>query len=233
LRFPLSGGTNVGVDMAFSEPWSFAALGFVVVVVDHRGQALRSKSFQDAARSNGGLVFVDDHVAAMRQLAETRPWMDLDRVGTYGISAGGYGSARLIFDAPELYKVCVSGEGNHDDRINHAWWGEKFYGLVDEFDYELHSNTSAAHKLEGKLLLMHGELDDNALYHQTLRLADALIAANKDFDLLVMPNADHFMMLNRAYFVRRRYDYFVQHLMGETPPKEFQLGEIAGSFGDS
>jgi dipeptidyl-peptidase 4 len=230
LRFPLSGGTNVGADMAFSEPWSFAALGFVVVVVDQRGQALRNKSFQDAARADGGLVFVEDHVAAIKQLAESRPWMDLDRVGTYGISAGGYGSARLILEANDLYKVCVSGEGNHDDRINHAWWGEKFYGLVDEFDYEKHSNTSAAHKLTGKLLLMHGELDDNALYHQTIRLAKALIEANKDFDLMVMPNADHFMFLNRAYFMRRRYDYFVQHLMGETPPKEFQLAEIAGSL---
>jgi dipeptidyl aminopeptidase/acylaminoacyl peptidase len=230
LRFPLSGGTNVGVDMAFSEPWSFAALGFVVVAIDQRGAALRTKSFQDASRVDGSLVFVDDHVTAIKQLAETRPWMDLDRVGTYGISAGGYASTRLILDAGDLYKVCVSGEGNHDDRINHAWWGEKFFGLADEFDYEKKSNTSAAHKLKGKLLLMHGELDDNALYHQTIRLARALIEANKDFDLMVMPNADHFMMVNRAYFMRRRYDYFVEHLMDETPPKEFQLGEIPGGL---
>jgi dipeptidyl aminopeptidase/acylaminoacyl peptidase len=231
LRFPLSGGTNVGVDMAFSEPWSFAALGFVVVAIDQRGAALRNKAFQDEARKSGGLCFVDDHVTAINQLAESRPWMDLDRVGTYGISSGGYASARLILDAPDLYKVCVSGEGNHDDRINHAWWGEKFYGLVDEFDYELAANVTVAHKLQGKLLLMHGELDDNALYHHTIRLAKALIEANKDFDLLVMPNADHFMMVNRAYFMRRRYDYFVEHLMGETPPKEFPFGEIAASFG--
>ncbi len=231
LRFPLSGGTNVGVDMAFSEPWSFAALGFVVVAIDQRGAALRNKAFQDEARVNGGLCFVDDHVTAITQLAETRPWMDLDRVGTYGISSGGYASARLILDAGDFYKVCVSGEGNHDDRINHAWWGEKFYGLVDEFDYELAANVTVAHKLTGKLLLMHGELDDNALYHHTIRLAKALIEANKDFDLLVMPNADHFMMVNRAYFMRRRYDYFVEHLMGETPPREFAFDEIPGSFG--
>lgn len=232
LRFALAGGTNVGVDMAFSEPWSFAALGFVVVAIDQRGAALRNKAFQDEARVNGGLCFVDDHVTAIKQLAETRPWMDLDRVGTYGISSGGYASARLILDAPDFFKVCVSGEGNHDDRINHAWWGEKFYGLVDEFDYEKAANVSVAHQLKGKLLLMHGELDDNALYHHTIRLAKALIEANKDFDLLVMPNADHFMMVNRAYFIRRRYDYFVEHLMGETPPKEFQLDEIPGSLGE-
>lgn len=231
LRFALAGGTNVGVDMAFSEPWSFAALGFVVVAIDQRGAALRNKAFQDEARKNGGLCFVDDHVTAIKQMAETRPWMDLDRVGTYGISSGGYASARLIFDAPDFYKVCVSGEGNHDDRLNHAWWGEKFYGLVDEFDYELAANVTAAHKLEGKLLLMHGELDDNALYHHTIRLAKALIEANKDFDLMVMPNSDHFMFFNRAYFMRRRYDYFVEHLMGETPPKGFQLDEIVGSLG--
>jgi dipeptidyl aminopeptidase/acylaminoacyl peptidase len=102
---------------------------------------------------------------------------------------------------------------------------------VDEFDYEKKANVSVADRLKGKLLLMHGELDDNALFHHTIRLARALIEANKDFDLMVMPNADHFLMLNRAYFLRRRFDYFVEHLMGETPPKEFQLGEIDGSLG--
>ncbi|HVT65398.1 MAG TPA: DPP IV N-terminal domain-containing protein [Mycobacteriales bacterium] len=232
LRFPLAGGINVAVHMAFSEPWSFAALGFVVVAIDQRGAALRRKSFQDATRVNGGIVFVEDHVTAIKQLAETRPWMDLDRVGTYGISAGGYASTRLILEANDFYKVCVSGEGNHDDRINHAWWGEKFFGLVDEFDYEKHANVSVVDRLKGKLLLMHGELDDNALYHNTIRLAKALIEANKDFDLMVMPNADHFMMINRAYFLRRRYDYFVEHLMGETPPKEFQLDEIPTALGE-
>ncbi|HVV75647.1 MAG TPA: DPP IV N-terminal domain-containing protein [Mycobacteriales bacterium] len=232
LRFPLAGGVNVAVHMAFSEPWSFAALGFVVVAIDQRGAAMRSKSFQDATRVNGGTVFVDDHVTAIKQLAETRPWMDLDKVGTYGISAGGYASTRLILEANDFYKVCVSGEGNHDDRINHAWWGEKFFGLVEDFDYEKHANVSVADRLKGKLLLMHGELDDNALYHHTIRLAKALIEANKDFDLMVMPNADHFMMVNRAYFMRRRYDYFVEHLMGEVPPKEFKLDEIPTTMGE-
>ena len=226
LRFPLSGGANVGVHMAFNEPWSFAALGFVVVTVDNRGAALRNKAFQDAARVDGGTVFVDDHVAAIKQLAETRPWMDLDRVGTYGVSAGGYASTRLILQANDFYKVAVSGEGNHDNRINHSWFGEKFFGLSDEFDFEKQANVSIAGNLKGKLLLFHGEMDDNALPYATMRLVDALIKANKDFDLFIVPNADHFMMINREYVFRRRFDYFVEHLMGETPPKEYQLGPI-------
>ncbi|MEU9886062.1 DPP IV N-terminal domain-containing protein [Sphaerisporangium sp. NPDC051011] len=218
LRFPLSGGTFTGAAMAFNYPEAYAALGFVVVVVDGRGAALRSQAFQDYARVSGNAVFVDDHVAAIEQLAEGRPWMDLDRVGIYGYSAGGYASARAILQAPDFYKVAVSSAGNHDNRINHSWWGEKFFGLTADYDFGAQANVSLVDNLTGKLLLIHGEMDDNATPHHTMRLVDALIGANKDFDLLIIPNADHFMMVNRPYFLRRRWDYFVQHLLGETPP---------------
>lgn len=221
LRFPLSGGVMTG------ERWGagFAALGFVVVAVDGRGSALRSKAFQDQARLSGDGLFVDDHAAAITQLAEARPWMDLDRVGIYGHSAGGYASTRALLQAPDFFKVAVSSGGNHDNRLNHSWWGEKFFGLTEAFDFDRQANVSLVDNLVGKLLLIHGEMDDNATPHGTMRLVDALIKANKDFDLLIIPNADHSMWVNRAYLLRRRWDYFVQHLMGETPPA-YQVGDI-------
>jgi dipeptidyl aminopeptidase/acylaminoacyl peptidase len=214
LRFPLSGGPMVGAN----ELPIHGALGFVVVVVDGRGSALREKSFQDAARHNGEAFFSDDHAAAIQQLAADRPWMDLERVGIFGHSAGGYASARAILARPDVFKVAVSSCGNHDNRINHAWWGEKFFGLSDSFDFEAQSNASLAANLEGKLYLIHGEMDDNAVAHATMRLVDALIAANKDFDMLMVPNAIHPGVILSGYWVRKRWDYLVEHLMGETPP---------------
>lgn len=221
LRFPLSGGVMTGERSGMI----FAALGFVVVVVDGRGTALRHKAFQDHARLVGDGQYVDDHVAAIKQLGKTRPWMDLDRVGIFGHSGGGYASTRSLLQAPDFYKVAVSSAGDHDDRTYHSWWGEKFYGRVGEFDFDSHANVALVENLEGKLFLAHGEMDDNVTPHLTMRLVDALIKANKDFDLLIVPNADHFMAVNAAYWVRRRWDYFVQHLMGETPPR-YRIADI-------
>jgi dipeptidyl aminopeptidase/acylaminoacyl peptidase len=223
-RFPLSGGPLVTAYMAFNFPDAAAALGFVVVTVDGRGSAMRERSFQDHSR-NPACVFVDDHVSGITQLAETRPWMDLEKVGIYGYSAGGFGSARAFLQAPDFYKLCISSSGNHDNRINHSWWGEKYFGLADDYDFAAQANASLAENLTGKLLLVHGEMDDNATPHGTMRLADALMKANKDFDLLIIPNADHFMMVHREYFIRRRWDYLVQHLLGETPPP-YRLADI-------
>jgi dipeptidyl aminopeptidase/acylaminoacyl peptidase len=221
LRFPQSGGIMTGERSGTI----FAALGFVVVVVDGRGTALRHKAFQDHARLVGDSQYVDDHVAAIKQLAKTRPWMDLERVGIYGHSGGGYASTRSLLQAPDFYKVAVSSAGDHDDRTYHSWWGEKFYGRTGEFDFDAHANVALVENLKGKLFLAHGEMDDNVTPHLTMRLVDALIKANKDFDLLIVPNADHFMAVNAAYWVRRRWDYFVQHLMGETPPA-YRIAEI-------
>ncbi|WP_031470285.1 S9 family peptidase [Sciscionella sediminilitoris] len=221
LRFPLSGG----VTTVAQSGTVFAALGFAVVAIDGRGTPLRHKAFQDHARLAGDGQYIDDHVAAIRQLAETRPWLDLDRVGIFGHSGGGYASARAILQEPGFYRVAVSSAGDHDDRIYHAMWGEKYYGPADEFDFEAHANVSLAGNLEGKLLLIHGEMDDNVTPHLTMRLADALMAANKDFDLLIVPNADHSMLVHAAYWMRRRWDYFVRHLMGATPP-DYRIADI-------
>ena len=214
LRWPLSGGAMTG-ELHLAQ---FAALGFVGVSVDPRGGALRSEEFQDWSRRSGDGIFASDFRTAIEQLGADRPWMDLNRVGIFGHSAGSYASSRCILQEPDFFKVAVSSSGNHDNRINHAWWGEKFFGLVDDFDYERQANATLADQLQGKLFLVHGEMDDNAVPHATMRFVDALIKANKDFDLLIVPNAAHDLMVHRGYFLRKRWDYFVRHLMGETPP---------------
>jgi dipeptidyl aminopeptidase/acylaminoacyl peptidase len=222
LRFPLSGGVTTAERSAAL----FAALGFVVVTVDGRGTALRSKAFMDHSRLVKDGDYIADHVTAIRQLAEARPWMDIDRgVGVFGHSGGGLASTKAILTEPDFYSVAVSSAGDHDDALYHSWWGEKYYGLADEFDYQAHANVSLVDNLKGKLFLAHGEMDDNVTPHLTMRLVDALMKANKDFDLLIVPNAEHSLLVHNAYWVRRRWDYFVRHLMGETPPA-YRIADI-------
>jgi dipeptidyl aminopeptidase/acylaminoacyl peptidase len=222
LRFPLSGGVLPGT----GEYPVFGALGFVVVVIDGRGSGLREKSFQDLARQADGGLYVDDHAVAISQLASDRPWMDLERVGIMGHSAGGFASARAILQRPDAFRVAVSSCGNHDNRVNHVGWAEKFYGNADDFDFASQANSSIADRLEGRLYLIHGEMDDNAVPHATMRLVDALIAANKDFDMLVVPNAVHQGVLLNGYWVRKRWDYLVEHLMGEAPPRDYRIADV-------
>lgn len=204
---------------------SMAALGFAVVVVDGRGTPLRSKPFQEWCRGANDGVYLDDHVAAIRQLAAERPWLDLDRVGIYGLSGGGRASTQAMLRQPRFYRVAVSVAGNHDDELYTPGWGEKYIGHPEEVDYRSHANASRVDRLEGKLLLIHGELDNNVHPYMTLRLVDALMAANKDFDLLIVPNAAHEMAAHKAYWLRRRWDYFVRHLQHREPP-HYRIDDI-------
>jgi dipeptidyl aminopeptidase/acylaminoacyl peptidase len=204
---------------------SMAALGFAVVVIDGRGTPLRSKAFQEHCRGSRDSDYLDDHISAIRQLAATRPWLDIDRVGIYGHSGGGRASTSALLRRPEFFKVAVSTSGNHDDLIYHPGWGEKYIGPVDVADYRDHANATYAEQLQGKLLLIHGELDNNVSPYLTLRLVDALMAANKEFDLLIIPNGDHALLARQEYWLRRRWDYFVRHLHGEEPPV-YRIAEI-------
>jgi dipeptidyl aminopeptidase/acylaminoacyl peptidase len=204
---------------------SMAALGFAVVVVDGRGTPFRSKAFQEHCRGPRDAEWLEDHVAALRQLAERHPWLDVDHVGIYGHSGGGRASAHAILRHGEVYKVAVSLCGNHDDAVYYPGWSEKYHGFVEETDYRAHANPTYAANLTGKLLLIHGELDNNVNPYLTLRLADALMAANKDFDLLIVPNADHSMLVHQSYWLRRRWDYFVRWLQGVQPPA-YELADI-------
>ena len=197
---------------------SLAELGFIIITVDGRGTAQRSKVFHDFSYRNLGRG-CEDHIPAIQQLAEKYSYMDTDRVGIYGHSAGGYDTARALLQWPDFYKVGVSSAGNHDHRMAKAWWPEQYMGYpVGEF-YEEQSNITNAGNLEGKLLLVHGAMDDNVNPASTLRLVDALIKNNKNFDLIVIPPSRHgFRGEYSDYFTRKKWDYFVKHLHGVDPP---------------
>ena len=216
---------------------SLAELGFIVVELDAMGTPGRSKSFHDAYYGNMGDNGLPDQIAGIRQLGAENPWMDLTRVGIWGHSGGGFASTAGILRYPDFYKVAVSGAGNHDNRNYEDDWGEKWQGLLETFteesnegepvvtsNYDNQANQLLAANLKGKLLLAHGMLDTNVHPSSTLLVVDALIEADKDFDLVVLPNAGHGFG-NRRYFMKRRWDYFVENLLGLQPPAEFVFAD--------
>jgi len=206
---------------------ALAELGFVVVQLDAMGTPMRSHSFMAAYYGNMGDNGLPDQVAGMRQLAQRYPWIDLDRAGIWGHSGGGLASADAILRYPDFFKVAVSEAGNHDQREYEDDWGEKWQGLLVRHpdgttNYDDQANQSLARNLKGKLLLAHGTTDDNVPPYNTLLLVNELIRANKDFDLLLLPNRRHGFG-NEPYMVRRRWDYFVRNLLGAEPPREYEL----------
>lgn len=204
---------------------STAELGFVMVMVDGRGTTGRSRAFHEFSYHNLGGAFAD-HVAMIKQMAQKYPYMDISRVGIYGTSAGGYGSAHAFLTFPDFYKVCVSTSGDHDARLDKAWWNEQYQGYPVGNDYVEQSNFTAAKNLKGHLLLMHGDIDDNVNPVETMRLVDALMTANKNFDMLFVPNMFHGDSGPHALYVsRRRWDYLVKYLLGVTPPENFEIHE--------
>ena len=208
---------------------ALAELGFVVVALDAMGTPMRSRSFHEAYYGNMGDNGLPDQIAAIRQLAERHSWLDLDRVGIWGHSGGGYAAAGAILRYPDFYTVAVSQAGNHDNRNYEDDWGEKWQGLLEErpdggTTYDNQANQRLASNLEGRLLLAHGTLDDNVPPYNTLLLVDALIEANKDFDLILFPNRRHGFAME-PYMIRRRWDYFVRHLLGAEPPPSYEFKE--------
>lgn len=207
---------------------ALAELGFVVVALDAMGTPMRSKSFHETYYGNMGDNGLPDQVGAIRQLGERFPWMDLGRVGVWGHSGGGFASTDAILRYPDFYKVAVSEAGNHDNRNYEDDWGEKWQGLLvtnpdGTTNYDNQANQLLAENLEGKLLLAHGTMDDNVPYYNTMVVVNALINANKDFDLLLLPNRRHGFAME-PYMVRRRWDYFVRWLLGAQPPANYEVG---------
>jgi dipeptidyl aminopeptidase/acylaminoacyl peptidase len=211
---------------------ALAELGFIVVQMDHLGTPFRSKAVQDNYWGNMGDNGIPDHITALKQLGARYRWMDLDRVGIYGHSGGGFASTDAILRYPDFYKVAVSTAGNHDNRTYHAAYAEKYQGLMTKDtvrgtdSYANQVNASLAANLKGKLFLMTGDMDDNVHPAMTLQVVDALIKANKSFDFMILPNRSH--GLNEPYVIRRRWDYFVQHLMGMVPPDNYTIRPPAG-----
>lgn len=207
---------------------ALSELGFIVVIIDGTCNPGRSKSFHDACYGNMADNTLEDQIAGIKELAATRPYMDLSRVGVWGHSGGGFATAAAMFRYPDFYKVGISESGNHDNRNYEDDWGERYIGLLKtgangKSNYDDQANQNFADRLKGKLLLAHGGMDDNVPPSNTYLVIQALEKANKDFDLIIFPNARHGYGEDSYYMMRRRWDYFVKNLLGATPPEEFKI----------
>ncbi|MCU1324500.1 MAG: peptidase dipeptidylpeptidase domain protein [Acidobacteriaceae bacterium] len=211
---------------------SLAELGFVVVCIDGMGTPWRSKAFHEAYWGDLGDNTIPDQVAGMKELAAKYPWIDLEKAGMYGHSGGGNATAAAMLHYPDFFKVGIAESGNHDQRDYEDDWAEKWSGLeVKNADgtsnYDSQANQKDAAKLKGHLLLAHGTMDDNVPMNNTLLMVDALIKANRDFDLLLIPNVAHGYGPATQYMTRRRWDYFVKNLAGGVPPAQYEMKPYA------
>ena len=214
-RFPKS------FDNVFSNQ-SLAELGFIVVRVDGLGTSGRSKTFHNHSYKNMGNN-LEDHVLAIKHLANKYAWIDIDKVGIYGHSAGGYDTGRAMLAFPDFYKVGVASSADHDFRMEKAWWPEMYQGWPIDSTYQDVSNITNAANLKGKLLLVHGGLDDNVNPSATFKLAEAFVNADKEFDLLILPSQRHgYQGKARKYFLKKRWNYFVEHLGNKKPIWNFE-----------
>ncbi|GLC24766.1 DPP IV N-terminal domain-containing protein [Roseisolibacter agri] len=208
-----------------------AELGFVVVEIDGMGTPGRSKAFHDAYYGRMIDNTLPDQVAGMKELAQRYRFIDIEKAGIWGHSGGGFATAAAMFTHPEFFKVGISESGNHDNRNYEDDWGERYQGLLTKNgntdNYANEANQTHAAKLQGKLFLIHGEMDDNVPPYNTQLVVDALVKAGKDFDLLMLPHARHGYGADSPYVMRRRWDYFLRHLQGAEPPKEYPLGAPA------
>jgi dipeptidyl aminopeptidase/acylaminoacyl peptidase/catechol 2,3-dioxygenase-like lactoylglutathione lyase family enzyme len=206
---------------------ALAELGFIVVEIDGMGNPTRSKQFHDTYYGNMGDNTLPDQISGMKQLAARHPWIDLDRAGIWGHSGGGYAAADAMFRYPDFFKVGISEAGNHDNRGYEDDWGERYHGLLERkadgtTNYDDQANQNIARNLKGHLLLAHGTMDTNVPPYNTLLVVNELIKANKDFDLIMLPNRGHGFG-SEPYMVRRRWDYFVRYLLGAEPPQGYEL----------
>lgn len=166
---------------------------------------------------------LEDHVLAITYLRKKYPWIDSERVGIFGHSAGGFDTGRAMLAFPEVYKVGVASSADHDFRMEKAWWPEMYQGWPVDSTYHKVSNITNAKNLKGKLLLVHGGIDENVNPSSTFKLAEALVNADKDFDLLIFPSQRHgYQGKTNKYFTKKRWNYFVEHLKGETPIWDFK-----------
>lgn len=209
---------------------ALAELGFVVVLIDGMGSSpQRSKAFHDAYYGRMGDNSIPDQVAGMQELARRHSFIDIEKVGIWGHSGGGFATAAALLRAPEFFDVGIAESGNQDQRNYEDDWGERYQGMLvrngNTDNYAAEANQTYAANLRGKLLLIHGLMDDNVPATNTLLVADALMKANKDFDMIMLPHARHGFGADGMYIMRRRWDYFVTHLQGNIPPREYRMGQ--------
>jgi dipeptidyl aminopeptidase/acylaminoacyl peptidase len=228
-RYPVLEGIYAGPQGSFV-PKSFAAystlqaqaeLGFIVVQIDGMGTSNRSKAFHDVAWMNLGDAGFPDRIAWHKALAAKYAWYDVSRVGLFGGSAGGQNALGGLLFHPEFYQAAVAYAGCHDNRMDKIWWNEQWMGWPLGPHYAASSNVDHAGRLTGKLLLVVGDMDTNVDPSSTMQVVKALLKANKDFDLLVVPGGEHNAGRGGefgAYGERKRFDFFVRHLLGVSPP---------------
>ena len=215
---------------SFGQVNSIVELGFIIVIIEGRGTSERSKSFHDYSygqlEDNGS---IEDHIHVIKNISKSRSYMDIEKVGMYGHSGGGYSTANALLKYSDFYTVGVASSGNYDNLEYNSRWGEKYQGKVSDEIYSNQATRNYVSELKGKLLLIHGDMDDNVYMYHTLRLAHELIQNNKDFDMLIIPEIEHSPVNSETslkswkYFWRKRWDYFVQHLLDENPPVNFEL----------
>jgi dipeptidyl aminopeptidase/acylaminoacyl peptidase len=233
-KYPIIEDIYAGPQSSFT-PKTFSArnryqalndLGFIVVKMDGMGTANRSKAFHDVCWKNLKDAGFPDRILWMKAAAKKYPYMDIERVGVYGTSAGGQNAADAVLFHPEFYKVAVANCGCHDNRMDKASWNEQWMGYPVGPQYAECSNVDNAYRLQGHLFLIVGEMDTNVPPESTFRVVDALIKAEKDFDLLVVPNGGH--GAGGRYGQRRLRDFFVRHLMSkEVPNRNTEIQEPA------
>ena len=220
-----------GFSAARGDNQALAELGFVTLCIDGMGNPHRSKSFHNAHASKPeemGDDTIPDQVSGIKELAARFAWIDVDRVGIWGHSGGGNATVSAMFHFPEFFKVGWAESGNHDQRDYEDDWDERWAGLEllqpdGKSNYDAQANENYAKNLKGHLMLTHGTMDDNVPPNNTLLVADALIKANKSFDMIMIPNAHHGYGAATQYIMRRRWDYFVRYLAGGVPPENFQM----------
>ena len=215
-------------ETASGDNQALAELGFIVVAIEGTSNPMRSKSYHDMNYGNIADNTLPDQITGIKQLAQKYTYIDIDKVGIWGHSGGGFATAAAMFHYPDFFKVGISESGNHDNRNYEDDWGERYIGLVTQqpdgkSNYEAQANQNFAKNLKGKLMLAHGMLDDNVPPYNTLLVVEALEKANKDYDLVIFPNSRHGYGEYGPYMMRRRWDYFVKNLQGGTPPKEYEL----------
>ena len=202
---------------------ALAELGFVVITVDGMGTANRSKAFHNVSYKNMGKNLLD-HVIAIRELGKRYTWIDTSRVGIFGHSAGGYDAGHAVLEFPDFYKVAVASSADHDFRMEKDWWPEMYMGWPVDSTYNQVSNITMAPNLKGKLLIVHGGIDENVNPSATFKLAEALVKADKEFDMLILPSQHHgYSGKYNDYFTKKKWNYFVENLLGVKPIWDFTL----------
>ncbi len=225
---PQSGSTGARTfSAARGDRQALAELGFIVVTIDGMGTPGRSKSFEDAYfGAMGRDNTIPDQIAGMQQLAKKYSYIDLEKAAIWGHSGGGFGTTSAMFRYPDFFKVGIAESGNHDQRLYEDDWGERYQGLLvkgadgtdGRSNYDDEANQNFAKNLKGHLLLAHGSMDNNVPPVETMLVVEALIKANKEFDMIIIPNVPHGYGAASDWMMRKRWDYFVRWLAGDTPP---------------